>query len=155
MPEDHIRRIYFKIGWYLTGKKRTDRFWAVTLIIFIALCVLSLFHKWVVRLETLDLVFSSLVQGLLTLAALLGATAIYSLEQRKRNSSDTDVFTPNSLHEFMVYTFTLALISLVLLMFAPHISTFYLGWPSLYGVFVLTSRAFFIVIKNVWDHISG
>ncbi|MEK7471615.1 MAG: hypothetical protein AAB623_03145 [Patescibacteria group bacterium] len=37
MPEEFIRKIYFKVGWYFTGKKRTDRFWIITILIFMSI----------------------------------------------------------------------------------------------------------------------
>jgi|SRR3989344_5763554 len=154
MPEDFIRKIYFRVGWYFTGKKLTNRFWIIAILIFMSINWFSYVYKLVVIPETLYWVFSSLVQGLLTLVALLVATSMFKIGQRKNNegSGDANIFVPNQLHEFVVFTFTIVLISLVFLMFTPYISSYYLGWPFLYLIFILTSRSLFIVIKNVWEN---
>ncbi len=157
MPEDFISKIYSKIGAYFTGTKRRNIFWIVALLLFISLCVVSYLYKLIVPTETLYSVYSSLIQGLLALVALLGASAMFKLELRRNRPHDltVDTFTPESLHKFMVYTFALFFVSLILLMLTPFVSKYYLGWPALYGTLMLTSRAFFIVTKETWSHISS
>lgn len=152
MIEDFFDNIYFKFGNYFTGKKRTQPFYICLFLGLIIIHYLCFHFKIIANTETLYWVFSSLVQALITLVAVLGAVSMFQIERKKGYVSDPSFkgYVHNYFHTFTIFTFSVVLISLLFLMFTPILSKFYLGWDALYIIFILTCRVLFLVAKTVW-----
>ena len=78
--ESFIFNIYQKLGDYFTGTHKKKILYIGLLIIFILLLFISYYKKIIVDKNTLYWVFSSLVQALLALVALMGVVSIFKLQ---------------------------------------------------------------------------
>lgn len=81
--EDIVFSIYQKLGDYFTGKTRKNLVYITLVLIFIFLNFVSYRYRVVVNTSVLHLVFSSLVQALLALVALMGVVSIFKLQSLK------------------------------------------------------------------------
>jgi hypothetical protein len=81
--EKQILKIYQKFGDYFTGNHRKRYLYLSVTMIFVALLIVSILYKIVVSIDTLYWVFSSLVQALLALVALMGVVSIFKLQSLK------------------------------------------------------------------------
>ena len=79
--------VYQRLGDYFTGSYRKRPLYIGLLIIFLFLGYLSYRLKIVLDIETLYWVFSSLVQALLALVALMGVVSIFKLQNLHSNES--------------------------------------------------------------------
>lgn len=204
--DDFTFSLYEKLGEYFTGSHKKQPVYIVLIVIFIALNFLSYCYELMVNPETLYWVFSSLVQALLALVALMGVVSVFKLqnlhshEQRildetndpgrgyfnllnNRYSSINTLKTAIehflSSHDvgethlvatmskriedlllskklvadyaikYTVYTFTVASLSLLFLIFTKQISSLYLGVNSLYLMFILSSYSLFLATKGM------
>ena len=198
-----ILNIYQKLGDYFTGTSKKQFLYTLVVIFFVFLLLISYIQKINVPVDTLYWVFSSLVQALLALVALMGVASIFKLQSLKssedqflmiaRESTYTyyigvppptielliekiePIITSNNLNksshifvlrenirdikvskelvtsyaiEYTVYTFFVALLSLLFLIFAPTISLLYIGIPTLYLIFVLATFSLFLATKG-------
>jgi hypothetical protein len=148
MIEEYIFDIYWKLGGYFTGKHRTRPFYIVQVIFFILIFLFSILKKSIVSENTLYWVFSSLVQALLALVAFLGAASMFQMNSAKDDNYGLHIFVTTYFQKFVVYTFFVVLTSLLFLIFTPLISSYYLGWATLYLIFILTARVLFLVAKH-------
>lgn len=146
-PEEIVFAVYQKLGNFFTGSHRTVPLYVCLSVVFIVLFPLSIYNTWVIPEALLYTVFSSVVQALLALVAILGAVAIYRLSKIGQTSSE-HYFVPEYAQKFTVYTFFIVMLSLLFLMFTPIISALYLGMPLLYLIFFLTGHALFMVAKG-------
>jgi len=78
--EVSIYKIYQKFGNYFTGSHRRKLFLTMVAILFIIIVLYSYYFEIGVSENTLNLVFSSITQALLSLVALLGVAAFFKLE---------------------------------------------------------------------------
>lgn len=78
--EDIIFNLYQRTGEYFTGNRRKRPLFVVLILLFILLNFLSYVLKVIVDVETLYWVFSTLVQALLALVALMGVVSIFKLQ---------------------------------------------------------------------------
>ncbi len=78
--ENITLNLYQKIGDYFTGRCRKNILYTTSLIIFILIFFLSVRFKFTIDKETLYWVFSSIVQALLALVALMGVVSIFKLQ---------------------------------------------------------------------------
>lgn len=78
--ESFILNIYQKLGDCFTGTHKKKPLYIGLLIIFILLFLISYYKKIIVDKNTLYWVFSSLVQALLALVALMGVVSIFKLQ---------------------------------------------------------------------------
>lgn len=85
--EDIIFNFYQKLGDYFTGSYRKKPLYIGLLIIFLFLGYLSYRLKIIVNTETLYWVFSSLVQALLALVALMGVVSVFKLQNLHSDES--------------------------------------------------------------------
>lgn len=198
--------LYEKLGEYFTGSRRKQPVFIALIFVFIALNLLSYRQEIIVDSETLYWVFSSLVQALLALVALMGVVSVFKLqnlhshEQRvldETNDPGRGYFTllnnrystihalkaaiesylsshqigethlistmnkriddlllskrlvANYAIKYTVYTFAVALLSLLFLILTKQISELYLGLNALYLSFILSSYSLFLATKGV------
>jgi len=80
MLENISYKIYQKIGDYLTGSDRRYCFWTIMFILFVLLIIFSNFFRWTISVNTFYWFFSSLIQSLVTLVALLGVVLVFKLQ---------------------------------------------------------------------------
>ena len=59
----------------------------------------------------------------------------------------------NNIIPFTVYTFSVALLSLIFIAFAPIVTSFYLGFAVMFLVFLLTAYCAFLVVKTIADSV--
>ncbi len=202
--EDIIFNFYQRLGDYFTGSHRKRPLYIGLLILFLILGYLSYRLKIIVNTETLYWVFSSLVQALLALVALMGVVSVFKLQnlhgdegrildesndpmrayftllnnrystietlklaidtyvsnhelknnliaaiqQRVDNLLLSRKLVVNYAVKYAVYTFAVATVALLFLIFSPQISAFYLGIISLYLMFILVSYSLFLATKG-------
>lgn len=78
--ENFVFNLYQKLGDHFTGTRKRNKFYAVVLVVFIALIPLTYHYRLTVEAEMLYWVFSSLTQALLALVALMGVVSIFKLQ---------------------------------------------------------------------------
>jgi len=100
--EKEILKIYQKLGNYFTGTHRKKYLYIFLVIIFILLSVISIIYKINIPIDTLYWVFSSLVQALLALVALMGVVSIFKLQSLK--SSEDQFLMMSREHTYTYYT---------------------------------------------------
>jgi hypothetical protein len=210
--EVFIFNFYQKLGEYFTGSSRKKPLFILLLGIFILINFLSYQFKIIIETDTLYWVFSSLVQALLSLVALIGVVSIFKLQNfhqderkildevnddargyfmflNKRFFSLKELSDAVEVHlsqkpsqngfyfvsldkriqdcllskklvieysaMYTIYTFFTVLVSLLFLMLVPQISVMYLGFTSLYLMFVLSSYSLFLAAKGVIYGVGG
>lgn len=77
---DIFYKIYERIGGYFTGTERRRRFWEAVFLVFLFTIFLEFYYKILIPQEILYWVFSSIVQALVALVALLGVVAVFKLQ---------------------------------------------------------------------------
>ncbi len=78
--ENFIYIWYQKLGDYFTGSQRKNPLIVVVIISFLLVSGLAYYFQVQISETTLNLVFSSITQALLSLVALLGVAALFKLE---------------------------------------------------------------------------
>ena len=78
--QDIIFNIYQTIGEYFTGRSRRRKLLVSLFLFFVAIFIASIKFEWSVSSGVTQSVFSSLVQSLISLAALLGVMVIFKLQ---------------------------------------------------------------------------
>lgn len=78
--EDFVFNLYQQLGDYFTGSRRRNWLYIFFLVVFIVLIPITHRLEITVEAETLYWVFSSLVQALLALVALMGVVTIFKLQ---------------------------------------------------------------------------
>ena len=149
MPEEFIFRIYQRLLLRFMGQGQPIYGWLT--LIFGVIVWAACYYQATVDIEILYRVFGSVMQALLTLIAVLGTVSIFRLNRLDSSEAFKKDFIPNYMQKFVVYTFFVAFLSLLCLIFTPYISALYLGWPVLYIICILTARALFLVAKSVPD----
>lgn len=147
MPEDYIFKLYQLLGSFFTGSHRTTPLYIVIAAIFIILIPISICNQWIINESVLNAVFSSITQGLIGFVAILGALSIYRLDKVGHDSFEK-TYIPDYVQKFTVFTFFVALVSLLMNMFVSPISEMSLAVPALYLIFFLTARSLFMVAKG-------
>ncbi len=100
--ETFILNIYQKLGDYFTGSKRRRLLYALVVIFFVSILVISTCFKLSVSIDTLYWVFSSLVQALLALVALMGVVSVFKLQSLKSSEDQFLMIARESTYTYYI-----------------------------------------------------